>query len=80
MIKPVEPVDDWEPSASDIEWAEQMIRVMKDGALWGLPTGNLVYCIDHKKKTLTLVEGDSELCVHGRNKKCFGVAGYEVLP
>ena len=70
--------DTWEPSESDIAWVANLVRMMKDGASWGLPMNKTVYKIDKKNKRLTLIEG----VVDGmffRNKKCFAKIGYEVM-
>jgi hypothetical protein len=70
--------DTWEPKSSDIVWASKLIRMMNDGDSWCMPMNNTVYKVDHKNKTLTLIEGRVDVMFF-RNSKCFGKIGYKVL-
>ena len=46
---------EYQPSPSDIAWTENVLRIIRDGGVWGIPGTGQVYKVDHKEKTLTLI-------------------------
>jgi hypothetical protein len=70
-------VGNWQPSAYDLQWARQMVRVLKDKGRWQLPESDNVYQIDHEAKTFDLIAGTPDE-TFSRNFLCFGRIGYLV--
>ena len=70
----------WQPSPYMLAWFSNLLRVMKDGALWGVPGSEQMYRIDKKNKTLILIEGDphDELHWHDKNIKTLAALGWKV--
>ena len=68
----------WTPKPSDLAWCRNLVRIMKDGAIWGCNNG--VYRIDKKGNTLTLLlrADDFSLEDHERKIVAFGAIGYTV--
>ncbi len=67
-------------------WAEQMVRVMKQGGVWGLPSSpNLTYMFDSANKRLILLPppaapDEEEVNVHNMNVLTFNSVGWTVVP
>ena len=63
-----------------LAWFRNLLRVMKDGALWGVPDSKQMYRIDQKNKTLILIAGDphDELHWHDKNIKTLAALGWKV--
>jgi hypothetical protein len=70
-------VGNWRPSPGDVLWASQMVKCMKNGAVWTLPESGNAYKIDHAAKTLDLVLGNLDT-TFSKNFLCFGQVGYLV--
>lgn len=68
----------WKPSPSDLAWCQNLIKMTRDGAMWGSSNGIMIF--DHKAKTLTLMLRSPmfEQETHERNIVCFKACGYEV--
>jgi hypothetical protein len=66
------------PTPDHIAWAENMIRMVKDGATWGVPENQTIYIIDKTKKQLRLVEGEIDDWFY-QNIILFSRIGYEVV-
>jgi hypothetical protein len=67
----------WTPSEFDKRWAEQMVSVLRDGAVWALPGNSTVYKISKERKTLALVEGPKDY-LFDRTVATFAAVGYTV--
>jgi hypothetical protein len=63
-----------------LAWFSNLLRVMKHGAVWGVPGSTQVYRIDKKNKTLILIAGDphDELHWHDKNIKTLAALGWKV--
>lgn len=70
------PDTDWTPRPSDIAWQENMVRVLKDGAVWGVPMSESVFKIDKQNKTFKLTAGDPNNETNMRIAKVFKLLGY----
>ena len=44
----------YKPNSVDIQWAKNMLSVVKNGGKWVAPATNLVYVVDHTNKQLIL--------------------------
>jgi hypothetical protein len=71
----------WQPQPHMVAWFAQLLRVMKDGAVWAAPGSQQVYKIDHQAKTFTLMSGNPNdpNHWHDKNKKTLPHLGYTVL-
>lgn len=69
--------EDWQPSATDLQWCRQMVRTLRHGSHWGTTCGEL-YEIDHMRKQLRHVFGPKAE-THERNVIAFGKIGYDVV-
>jgi hypothetical protein len=67
----------WKPSASDIAWSENLIRITKQGGLWFTTDVRSGYKFDHKNKTLTTVK-NSNPELHRRIQVIFNRLGWIV--
>lgn len=73
----------YKPSETDIRWATNVIRYLKDGGIIGYPSTRLIYRINKMEKELVLqnpsilADLDSREC-HERTVIVFGVLGYRV--
>lgn len=74
---------DFTPTAEQLDWARNMVRIMKEGGRWGAPVSLQFYVFKHSLKQLWLVEGpDSPIAtdVFEKNKILFAQAcDYTVL-
>jgi hypothetical protein len=73
-------VDKWKPRPSDVEWARDLILILKDGGGWGNSFG--IYKLDKKEKTLMLIEVFDERwreTIHDRSIKVFAELGWKVV-
>lgn len=68
----------WQPSPDDIAWARMMIRITKNGGMWGSSIG--IYKMDHTNKKLILTNKSPIFSQeqHDMNVTCFGKIGYKV--
>lgn len=65
--------DDWQPSKSDIEWVRRTLSMIKEGGHWITSEG--VYQVDHRLKTLTLIQGYKAQIFH-RTAKVLPLIGW----
>jgi len=72
------PAIKYTPSPSDVAWAENLINMMKDGAVWGIPGNCTTYVVDKTKKQLRLVQGEIDDWFY-KNIILFARIGYEVF-
>ena len=56
----MEPDPDWEPSDSDVAWVENLIRTLKDGGVWGLPSSRSEWQFFKRAKLAVLLCGALE--------------------
>jgi hypothetical protein len=70
------PGTSWTPTPSDIAWQENMIRILKDGAVWGVPISESAFLIDKSAKTFQLISGDPWNETNRRIAKVFALLDY----
>jgi hypothetical protein len=66
---------DWQPTASDIEWTENMLQCLKERAVWMVPVSKSVVHIDKIAKVFSIV-GDLEDETNQRIIVCLQKIGY----
>lgn len=68
------------PKPEDVEWCRQLIRVTKDGAVWGIPRSGTTFKIDKANKRLVLViPGNDDGADFAATKTHFAVIGWDVV-
>jgi hypothetical protein len=45
----------WEPRQSDIEWVQELLRVLTDGGTWAVPCSASIFTFYHSKKEYVLL-------------------------
>lgn len=70
----------WEPTEQDIAWQENMIRLLKNRAVWGVPANQSAFKIDKIDKTFQLIGGDPTNETNRRIAKVFTLLNYTQLP
>lgn len=70
------PKTDWRPSETDVEWQREMLRVLRDGAVWGVPISLSSFKFDKTNKTFCLIIGDPENETNRRIAKVLKIIGY----
>lgn len=76
------PDDRWEPSPTDKLWTANLLELLRDGGTWCVPESQMVYQVNKKKKTLTvLVDTSTEegRILHNRIKKICAYLGWSVV-
>jgi len=48
---------DYKPTATDIAWAQNLVRIMKEGGTWGCPMSLQIYVFKKELKELWLTTG-----------------------
>ena len=70
------PTTEWRPSETDVDWQRQMLRVLKDGAVWGVPASMSSFKFDKVNETFCLISGDPEHETNRRIAKVLKILGY----
>jgi hypothetical protein len=70
------PKTDWNPSPSDIAWQRDMLRILKNGAVWGVPVSLSSFKFDKTNKTFCLIVGDPAHETNRRIAKVLQALGY----
>lgn len=70
--------DDREPE-STLEWCRQMVRVLRDGGMWGIPRSGIVFKVDKKKQCLILRVGAETNEDFIATRRVFGQIGWDVF-
>lgn len=47
----------WTPGKIDLEWADSVLKLTNDGAIWAYPGAEQIWRISHTNKTVTLQIG-----------------------
>lgn len=73
----------YQPTAEDIEWAGNMIYMIRDGGILSYPATKLVYKLDKTNKKMTLQNPDQlratdSNTTHEQTKIVFGELGWTV--
>lgn len=72
--------NDEAPTPEHVEWCRQLIRVTKDGAVWGIPRSGTTFRFDKAKKRLVLViPGNDNYADFEATKAHFALLGWAVL-
>lgn len=75
-MTPEIPDTDWTPTQTDIAWQQNMIRVLRENGVWGVPMNQSTFVISHKNKTFKLVAGNYADETNKRIAKIFRLLGY----
>jgi hypothetical protein len=67
-----------EPEAV-LDWCRNLVRVMADGAVWGIPRSGVVFKIDKNKKCLILTVGEEDDPDFLATRRVFGQIGWDVV-
>ena len=74
------PEDQTPPPPEVIAWCKNLVRILKDGAVWGIPRSGTTFRIDKENKRLVLVvpgeDGDDDFYATRYN---FGFIGWSVV-
>lgn len=70
--------DDREPE-STLEWCRQMVRVMRDGGMWGIPRSGVVFKVDKRKQCLILKVGTETNADFIATRRVFAQIGWDVF-
>ena len=72
------------PDQTDIDWAKDMMRSTRDRGVLAFPSAQLLYDVDHQRKTLTLqnperlVSHFASFVTHHQTIIVFKIIGYTV--
>jgi len=69
--------DGYIPKQSDIEWAKNLLNILKDQSTWGVPRLG-TYMVNKDAKTLTLVQQWGPDRFFEMDVAVFGACGYKV--
>lgn len=69
----------WTPSPSDIAWQENMVQVLRDNAVWGVPISASAFKVNKTNKTFQLISGDAWNETNRRIAKVFNIMGYSEI-
>jgi len=68
------------PKPEDVAWCRQLIRVTKDGGVWGIPRSGTAFRIDKNNNRLVLVvPGNDDGEDFAATKTHFAVIGWDVV-
>lgn len=68
------------PKPEDVEWCRQLIRVTKDGGVWGIPRSGTVFRFDKNNNRLVLIiPGNDDGSDFAATKTHFAVIGWDVV-
>lgn len=48
------------PSDDVLEFCKNIVRVIADGGVWGIPRSNTIFRLDHKNKRLVLINAGND--------------------
>jgi hypothetical protein len=68
------------PTPENVEWCRQLIRITKDGAMWGIPRSGTTFRIDKTNKRLVLmIPGNDDGADFAATKAHFDCIGWAVV-
>ena len=70
------PDTNWTPTPTDIAWQQNMIRILKDNAIWGVPASESAFKINKGDKLFQFIGGDPAHETNRRIAKVFKLLGY----
>lgn len=73
--------DDMPPPPPEVlAWCENIVRIIADGGVWGIPRSGTVFRLDKAKKRLVLVTpGHDDYADFYATKHTFGFIGWSVI-
>ncbi len=67
------------PSDDVLEWCRNIVRVIADGGVWGIPRSHTVFRVDHKNKRLVLLTpGNDDDADFEATRRVFKHIGWDV--
>lgn len=51
-------MSEWKPKPSDIQWVEELLRILTNDGVWACPCSRSIFVFDKHAKTYTLRVGD----------------------
>ncbi|NBT75139.1 hypothetical protein EBZ80_18285 [bacterium] len=67
------------PSENVLEWCRNIVRVIADGGVWGIPRSHTIFRVDHKNKRLVLLApGNDDGADFEATKRVFKHIGWDV--
>lgn len=67
------------PPEHVLAWCRQLVRVLRDGGVWGIPRSNIAFRVDQKNKQLVLTVGDASDDDFKATKHVFSFIGWSVV-
>jgi hypothetical protein len=68
------------PPEEILEWCRNLVRVLADGAVWGIPRSGTIFRVDHKNKQLVLImPGNDNDGDYNATKHVFKFIGWTVV-
>ena len=68
------------PPEDVLEWCRNIVGIISEGGIWGIPRSNTVFRVEHKNKRLVLViPGDDDGKDFQATKKVFKHIGWDVV-
>ena len=77
----VSKIDDGDkPPDHVLEWCRQVVRIIADGGVWGIPRSGTTFRLDHKNKRLVLImPGRDDYADFEATKHVFAYIGWDVV-
>jgi hypothetical protein len=74
-------IDDGErPPDHILEWCRNVVRIIADGGVWGIPRSGTTFRLDHKNKRLVLtIAGNDDDADFEATKHVFSYIGWDVI-
>jgi hypothetical protein len=68
------------PPEHILEWCRQVVRIIADGGIWGIPRSGTTFRLDHKNKRLVLtMPGNDDDADFEATKHVFSYIGWDVI-
>lgn len=71
--------DGEQPPEHVLEWCRNLVRVLSDGGVWGIPRSQIVFRVDKQARKLILIVGDADDDDFIATKKVFKHIGWTVV-
>lgn len=76
----IDPEDQPDPTPEVLAWCHNLVRITKDGAIWGIPRSRTTFRIDQTNKRLVLIEpGNDDYADFYATKHNFSFIGWNVV-
>jgi hypothetical protein len=75
----------YKPTETDIRWADSLVHILNEQAVWAWPDTGLVYKLNKASRELVLqnqelLDDPTRLAAHKRTVEVFSQIGFDVLP